>query len=52
VTAMSVDAETFLGPQPVVLSVKREPFVLDRTECHLSDGMDEGDTKDPHRIAG
>lgn len=48
-TANSVNADMFLGPAPVV-SVTRESPVMDRTELQMSDGMDEGETKDPHRF--
>jgi hypothetical protein len=52
-TAMTVDADAFLGPMPEspVLSVTHDAIVLDRTEVQMSDGQDEGETKDPHRIA-
>lgn len=31
----------------LVLRVKPATVVQDRTECHLSDGADEGETRDP-----
>jgi hypothetical protein len=50
-TAMTVEADAFLGPAPSpVLSVRREPLVMDRTELQMSDGQDSGETKDPHRF--
>ena len=34
-------------PEHLVVSIESVPVVRDRTEMQLSDGMDEGETRDP-----